>query len=290
MTAPTLPRGAAPNLDLAEQTPAQHHPHRWQLHRGGIVNVWYYFDTELAFSGGRLVLRGTNGSGKSRALEMLLPFVLDADRRKMDATGAGKVRLEDLMKAGGGDQPNRVGYLWIELTRTDPDTGAQAYLTVGAIVRFSWSTAEAKAWYFTTPARVGEDLQLLAEDRTALSRDKLAETIGEDRITSSPETHRERVRQQVFGLTGESGKDRFTGLLQLLHTLRSPDVGNRIEEGRLPQILSDALPPLSETALLTAGEKLDGLSETRAAQQRLDAAHTQVTTFLDTYRRYTARR
>ena len=32
--------------------------------------------------------------------------------------------------------------------------------------------------------------------------------------------------------------------LQLLHTLRSPDVGNRIEEGKLPQILSDALPPL----------------------------------------------
>ena len=31
------------------------------------------------------------------------------------------------------------------------------------------------------------------------------------------------------------------GLLQLLHTLRSPDVGNRIEEGRLPAILADAL-------------------------------------------------
>ena len=288
MTAPTLPRGAAPTLDLAEQTPAQHHPHRWRLHRGGIVNVWYYFDTELAFSGGRLVLRGTNGSGKSRALEMLLPFVLDADRRKMDATGAGKVRLEDLMKAGGEDQPNRVGYLWIELTRTDPDTGAPTYLTVGAFIRFSRSTAEAKAWYFTTAERVGEGLQLLGEDRSALPRDKLAEAIGAARITDSPETHRERVRSQVFGLTGESGKERFTGLLQLLHTLRSPDVGNRIEEGRLPQILSDALPPLSEAALLTAGEQLDGLSETRAAQQRLDASYGQVTTFLDTYRRYTA--
>src|SRR5690348_3363322 len=86
--------------DDQDQTPAKHHPYRWRLNRAGIVNVWYYYDTEFEFSGGRVVLRGTNGSGKSRALEMLLPFVLDADRRKMDATGAGKVRLQDLMKAG----------------------------------------------------------------------------------------------------------------------------------------------------------------------------------------------
>ena len=74
----------------------------------------------------------------------------------------------------------------------------------------------------------------------------------------------------------------------MLHTLRSPDVGNRIEEGKLPAIVSDALPPLSETALNSAGEQLDALSETRAAQQRLDEARAHVVGFLDVYRRYTA--
>ena len=70
--------------------PAKHHPYRWRMNRAGIVDVWYYYDTEFDLSGGRLVLRGTNGSGKSRALEMLLPFVLDADRRKMDAPGPAR--------------------------------------------------------------------------------------------------------------------------------------------------------------------------------------------------------
>jgi uncharacterized protein (TIGR02680 family) len=282
----TLPTSATRTNEL-DETPAKQHPNRWCLNRGGIVNVWYYFDSEFSISGGRIIWRGTNGAGKSRALEMLLPFVLDADRRKMDATGAGKVRLEDLMKAGGEEQPNRLGYLWLELVRVHDNSDTE-YLTLGALVRFSRSTAEAKAWYFTTPLRVGVDLELLDQQRMPLARDKLADLIGGDRITDSPEVHRERVRSTVFVLTGESGRERYAGLLQLLHTLRAPDVGNRIEEGKLPAIVSEALPPLSESALNSAGEQLDALSETRAAQERLDEARVHVVRFLDVYRRYTA--
>jgi uncharacterized protein (TIGR02680 family) len=277
---------AAVDEDL-QQTPAKHHPNRWRLHRGGIVNCWFYYDEEFAFSGGRAIWRGTNGAGKSRALEMLLPYLFDADRRNIDATGAQKVRLEELMRAGADDAPNRVGYLWLELAGTD-DNDEPEFLTVGAHIRFSRATASAKAWFFTTPLRVGDQLTLMDSQRLPLSRDALAELIGPERISESPEAHRERVRSQVFGLTGESGRERFTGLLQLLHVLRNPDVGHRIEAGALPVILSDALPPLSESALNSAGEQLDGLSETRAAQQRLEEADRLVSAFLDTYRRYSA--
>ena len=100
--------------------------------------------------------------------------------------------------------------------------------------------------------------------------------------------HRERVRTEVFGLDGDAGRDRYDGLLQLLHTLRAPDVGNRIDEGRLPQILLESLPPLHEEALLRAGEQLDGLTETRAAQERLENSAQQVATFLAVYQRYAA--
>ncbi len=287
MTTTALRPSATTATEPPAETPAKHHPHRWRLRRGGIVNVWYYYESEFAFSGGRCIWRGTNGAGKSRALEMLLPFLLDADRRKMDATGTGKVRLEDLMKAGGDEQPNRLGYLWLELARAD-DNGCIEYFTSGALVRFSQSTAEAKVSYFTTPLRVGIELILLDEQRMPLSRERLVELVGADRVTEAPETHRERIRGALFALTGESGRERCNGLLQLLHTLRSPDVGNRIDEGRLPGILSDALPPLSEAALDSAGEQLDALSETRTAQQRLDEARAHVARFLDVYRRYAA--
>lgn len=277
MTTVPLPR---------QRTSAPEHD-RWRMSRAGIVNVWFYYDQRFDLSGGRLVLRGSNGSGKSRALEMLLPFVLDADRRRMDATGSGKVRLEDLMRAGGEGQPNRLGYVWLELARTTGTDAAVEYLTVGALVRYSHSTEEAKAWYFLTPLRVDDDLTLMDPGRIPLSREGLIEAIGADRLTASPETHRDRVRAAVFGLHGDQGRERFDGLLQLLHTLRSPDVGNRIDEGRLPQILSDALPPLSESAIARAGEELDGLEEMRAALGRLETSYNHVADFLKVYARYT---
>ncbi len=62
-------------------------PQRWTLSRAGIVNVYQYGDETLHFAGGRLLLRGVNGSGKSTAMNMLLPFLLEADTRRIDAAG-----------------------------------------------------------------------------------------------------------------------------------------------------------------------------------------------------------
>ena len=270
---------------------------RWRLSRAGIVNVWHYLDNEFDLSGGRMILRGTNGSGKSRALEMLLPFLLDADRRRMDATGAARVNLDELMRTGAQGQANRTGYLWLELRR--PELGQpeldrselgrlEDYLTVGALVRYSQSASSTKVWYFTSPLRVGDGLELMSGSREPLSRDALTELVGADRITDSPSVHRDRIRTEVFGLGGDAGRDRYDGLLQLLHTLRAPDVGNRIDEGRLPQILLESLPPLHEEALVRAGEQLDGLTETRAAQERLENSAHQVAAFLSVYQRYAA--
>jgi hypothetical protein len=267
---------------MSQQHAPRRFDDRWRLSRAGIVNIWHYLDNEFDLSGGRMILRGTNGSGKSRALEMLLPFLLDADRRRMDATGAARVSLDELMRSGAQGQSNRTGYLWLELRRPGE------YLTIGALVRHSQSANSTKVWYFSTPLRVGGGLELMSSSREPLSRDALTELVGAERITDSPGVHRERVRTEVFGLDGDAGRDRYDGLLQLLHTLRAPDVGNRIDEGRLPQILLESLPPLHEEALLRAGEQLDGLTETRAAQDRLENSAERVTAFLAVYQRYAA--
>ncbi|MEE2034037.1 hypothetical protein, partial [Rhodococcus chondri] len=268
------------DIPLTGDTHLSRNPQRWRLARAGIVNVWHYLDTEFTLTGGRMILRGTNGSGKSRALEMLLPFLLDADRKRMDATGAGKVNLDELMRTAAGGQTNRVGYLWLELSRPG------GHLTIGAHIRYSATAHRSEVHFFTTNLRVGEDLRLADEQRTPLSRDGLAALIGAGNLTRSPEEHRDTVREKVFGLRGEAGRDRYAGLLQLLHTLRSPDVGNRIDEGRLPQILSDALPPLSENLLAAAGGQLDLLGESRIAQAELESSLTRVRQFHTVYRRY----
>ncbi|MCQ3814904.1 MAG: hypothetical protein KTU85_10895, partial [Acidimicrobiia bacterium] len=45
-------------------------PDRWRLCRAGIVNVYQYENEVLHFAGGRLLLRGVNGSGKSTAMRI----------------------------------------------------------------------------------------------------------------------------------------------------------------------------------------------------------------------------
>ena len=202
---------------------AKNYDRRWRLTRAGVVNVWHYIDTEFTISGGRLILRGANGSGKSRALEMLLPFLLDADRRRMDATGSNKVDLDELMRTGARGQNNRLGYLWIELCNND------VHLTIGAHIKYSATAHRSEVLFFTTDRRVGQGLTLVSPNRDVLSRDALIAAIGNENLSKTSEEHREAVRTKVFGLRGESGKDRFAGLLQLMHTLRSPDVGNRID-------------------------------------------------------------
>lgn len=54
---------------------------RWRPTRAGILNVWRYYQEVFTFHRGRLLLRGRNGTGKSKALELLLPFLLDASLR-----------------------------------------------------------------------------------------------------------------------------------------------------------------------------------------------------------------
>jgi hypothetical protein len=71
---------------------AAERPPRWTLSRAGIINVYQYGVETLHFGGGRLLLRGVNGSGKSTAMNMLLPFLLDADTRPLaSATEIGPV-------------------------------------------------------------------------------------------------------------------------------------------------------------------------------------------------------
>lgn len=133
---------------------------RFRLHRAGIRNVWQYDEQEFAFGDGRLLLRGKNGAGKSKALEMLLPYLLDGDSRALDATGTGRTTLVWLM-LDGFEQTNRLGYLWVEFRRPSEDEGGYRYLTLGAAIRASKSTNRAVPAFFVTPFRVGEDLQLV---------------------------------------------------------------------------------------------------------------------------------
>ena len=90
---------------------------RFRPTRAGVINIWDYVDEEWAFAGGRLALRGHNGSGKTKALEVLFPFVLDgvADSRRLDPfSGENRTMKSNLLYRG---QESEYGYVWMEFAR-----------------------------------------------------------------------------------------------------------------------------------------------------------------------------
>ncbi|CAL9628863.1 Chromosome partition protein Smc [Actinosynnema sp. ALI-1.44] len=250
---------------------------RWRLHRGGIVNIWQYTEQTFDFSGGRAIFQGTNGSGKSRTLELLLPLCLDGDLRQVGSKGFDTVSLRRLMLDDYDGGPNRIGYAWVELVRGDDE-----YLTCGLGVKASkTSQAITDSWRFVTARRVGHDLTLVGAERTPLGPAQLRDLIGADCVLEEA-AFRAKIAETVYGVPAA----RYGDLLHLQRTLRNPDVGLKVLEGQLEQILSDALPPLDQAMVEQLATSFDDLESIRENIVRLSSADAALGTFLKTYSDY----
>lgn len=249
---------------------------RFRLSRAGVLNVWQYDDQVFEFAGGRMLLRGSNGAGKSKTLEMLLPFVLDGDKARMTASGRHHTSLLWLMLDGYAGQ-NRAGYLWVEFARSTGET-----ITCGVGIRASQSARSASAWYFTYPGRVGEDL-LLEDDAGPLARDRLRAALEPDgHLFESARAYKQHVGRLLFGLEPA----RYDELLRLLYWLRQPQVGEDIEPARLAEQLVQALPQLDDDAVRVAGDTFDELAAFGEQLDRQRRSAEAVAAFAEVYADY----
>ncbi|RZS44176.1 uncharacterized protein (TIGR02680 family) [Herbihabitans rhizosphaerae] len=253
---------------------------RWRLHRGGVVNIWQYREQTFDFSGGRAIFQGTNGSGKSRTLELLLPLCLDGDLRHLGSKGANTVSIRRLMLDDYEGGPNRIGYAWIELHRAGTD--GDEYLTCGIGVKASATSQQiSDSWRFVTPSRIGIDVHLATPDRVPLGPAALRDEVGADRMFDE-QAFRAKVAETVYGVPG----GRYGDLLHLQRTLRNPDIGLKVQDGQLEQILSDALPPLDFGVIEQLATSFEDLESIRENISRLSSADTAMRAFLDGYSGY----
>jgi hypothetical protein len=122
---------------------------RFKPTRAGVINIWDYADEEWAFADGRLALRGHNGSGKTKALEVLFPFVLDGriePRRLNPFAGEERTMKSNLLYRG---QDSAHAYVWMEFRRdtgSDPDERPEV-VTVGAGLRAQRQNDRVTRWW-----------------------------------------------------------------------------------------------------------------------------------------------
>ncbi len=258
---------------------------RWKPLRAGLVDMFYYDAEEFWFHDGRLLLRGNNGTGKSKVLALTLPFLLDGELapHRVEPDGDRQKKMEwNLLLGGRHPHPERLGYTWLEFGRRAAD-GTAEFRTVGCGLKAVAGRGIARHWFFVTTQRVGEDLLLLPASRVALTREKLREVIeGHGLVYDRAADYRRAVDETLFGL----GEHRYEALINLLIQLRQPQLSKRPEEKLLSRALTEALPPLSQGLVTTVAEAFRGLDEERDALRALREARQAADDFLHHYRRY----
>jgi uncharacterized protein (TIGR02680 family) len=257
---------------------------RWQPLRAGLVDIFYYDIEEFRFHDGRLLLRGNNGTGKSKVLALTLPFLLDGEltASRVEPDGDRNKRMEwNLLLGDKHPNPERTGYTWLEFGRVAED-GSFQYRTLGCGLKAVRGRGIADHWFFVTDKRVGASLPLLTETRIPFTRKRLEDTLGKHEVFGTATAYRRAVDEALFGL----GTERYEALVNLLIQLRQPQLSKRPDEKLLSKALTEALPPLEEGMVGEVAEAFRGLDEERTALAALSEAEEAAATFLSHYRRY----
>ena len=279
MTVTELPRAAAPAPDRAW---------RWVPSRAGILNVWRYYDEVFTFHDGRLLLRGPNGSGKSKALELLLPFLFDANLRasRLSTFGTAERTMHWNLMGEGASGTTRVGYVWLEFCFPEAPL---RWFCCGARLQASTHTTAVHADYFTTSLRIGtsDGVSLVNTAGQPLTRNALEESLGDHGVVyGNAGDYRNAVRSALFtGLT----EQRYDALITALLQLRTPKLSQRLDPALLSTLLSRALPPLGHQEIAELAEGFERLDRQRERLETLDEEVTVTRTLAGRQRLYAQR-
>ncbi|SCG53667.1 TIGR02680 family protein [Micromonospora echinaurantiaca] len=281
MTVLTLPSGDAPAGTLRTD--------RWQPTRAGVLNVWRYYDEVFTFHRGRLLLRGPNGTGKSKALELLLPYLLDANLRpsRLSTFGGSERTMHWNLMGDGYPHTTRVGYVWLEFGH-DGDDGPR-WFTCGARLAASTNTRTVDTAYFTTELRVGEPagLSLVKDGNVPLTRQDLTQALGDrGAVHTGAESYRRAVRETLFRGLSET---QYEALIATLLQLRTPKLSEHLNPDALSEVLSKALPPLDAADLAEIAEGFEQLDRRRERLARLDEEVTAARRLAERQQRYARR-
>lgn len=256
----------------------------WIINKAGLIDFWYYDQQEFSFLDGRMLLRGSNGSGKSVTMQSFIPLLLDGNMRpeRLDPFGSRARKMENYLLEEDDSREERTGYLYMEFKRQESDT----YITIGMGMR-ARKNKKLETWYFciTDGRRIGIDFWLYkdVQNKIAYSKTELRNRIGDGgRVMDSQNEYASCVNSLIFGFeTIEEYKE----MLDLLIQLRTPKLSKDFKPSVINDILSKSLQTLSEDDLRPMSEaienmdtlktNLDNISESIKAAKQIEKVYDQ---------------
>jgi len=230
---------------------------KWQMHRAGLFDFWYYDNEEYFFADGKLLLRGSNGSGKSVTMQSLITVLLDGKiaASRLDPFGSKDRRMEDYLLGEKEivQRDERTGYLYLEYKRANSDQ----YITTGIGMKAKrGSNLDFWGFIILDNRRLGHELQLYktefsafdgSEECIPLSRPELEKAIGQGGfVVRTQHEYMALVNKHVFGFLS---LDSYKDLMELLIQLRSPKLSKDFKPSIIYEILTESLSALSDEEL-----------------------------------------
>jgi hypothetical protein len=244
---------------------------RWQASRAGLVNLWEFDVTEYWFADGRAQFVGANQSGKSTlmALTTLTLLAGALDRQYIDTFGQSDKSFRYYVEPTDDPRDRREttaqtnrGWAWIEFSRLGHD-GEPEYFTALLYAQAKRGVSHMPpTWIICRgKARVRDGIDLAVGRATVEPRD-LHDVDGLT-VMDSGRKYADRIATELFGFTDT---DRYATVLEMLKTLRTPHLGQRLDPDWFTQQIRAALPPVARTEVeeLAAGwQQLEQLSHDR---------------------------
>ncbi|OSX54555.1 TIGR02680 family protein [Anoxybacillus ayderensis] len=265
---------------------------KWVLHRAGLINFWYYDEQYFEFADGKLLLRGTNGSGKSVTMQSLLPVLLDGKKTpdRLDPFGSRARRMEDYLLGEKEivDRDERTGYLFLEYKRKQ----TEQYVTTGIGLRAK-RQKNMDFWGFVIfdNRRIGRDVFLYKTEKSAngtekipLTKRELANLLGNGgTVVDSQKEYMELVNKHVFRF---ESMEAFQELIELLIQLRSPKLSKDFKPTVIYEILESSLPALTDDELRHLSETIENMDQTKQQLEQLERDEQSLKRLCGQYRAY----
>ncbi|MTI94352.1 MAG: TIGR02680 family protein [Firmicutes bacterium] len=265
-----------------------------QLNRAGLLNFWYYDNEIFEFSDGKLLLRGSNGSGKSVTMQSLIPVLLDGRKSpdRLDPFGSKARKMEDYLlgEPGVSTIEERTGYLWLEYLRP----GSNRAITTGIGLRARrGSTMDFWGFVITDNRRIGLNFELHKQEydpgegkevMVPLSRRELTNRLESGgAVVRGQREYMELVNRHVFGF---QALDSFEDLIKLLIQLRSPKLSKDFKPTVIYEILNESIPPLADDELRSLTETIENMDHIRQQLEQLERDNKSLKKLCTAYDNY----
>lgn len=257
----------------------------YKVSKIGLLNFWLYDEEEYEFYDGKLLLRGSNGSGKTVTMQSFIPLILDGNKspKRLDTFGGNDKHIEYYIL--GDDKDSSTGYLYAEFFDEEKDK----YITIGmGLSAKKGKPVDFFGFALKDGSRIHHDFELYklkdGFNKTPLTKLELKTRLGiNNEFVEKTKDYKRMVNNLLFGFPSVDSYDEF---INIILQIRSPKLSKGYSPSLLMQTLNAVLPPLSNDEVLPLSDTIESLNSTREKMEDLNNKIKDLTNFMKVYNNY----